>query len=417
MSNQLFRDEVIEAPRNRIHGNVLLIHPVAHYLFVLMAISLAALLCAFGIMGEYTRRESVGGVLEPSRGVIKLYASQGGMLQIVNIQEGQPVKKGDVLLVFATEHQGGSGKAIEAELDAKLLGRLGTLHGELADTLKLQGTDAIAARENLESLRSNRVTLHAEHATLQERVLSAEQALARYESLRHAGYMPEAQVQQKRDELLDQRLRLNDVQKALNSTNADIARVERDLANVPLRNSVTKAQMARTISAYESDLSRQKNEHEWAVVAPCDGVIGSLTIAHNQTAGPGVPLVSIIPSASELHAKLYAPSRTLGFIRPGQSVRLKVDAFPYQKFGFIMGKINAVADSPVAAGEASPSTRISTASISNEPLYSINVTLDQQSVKAYGTTQRLRTGMQLVADIELDTRAVYEWVFEPLFSR
>jgi membrane fusion protein len=130
----------------------------------------------------------------------------------------------------------------------------------------------------------------------------------------------------------------------------------------------------------------------------------------------GVPLVTVVPSNSKLQAILYAPSRALGFLKPGQAVKIKLDAFPYQKFGVAEGKVISIADSPVRASESSAGTRLATSTETGEPMYTVRVELDKQIIEAYGNQQRLRPGMQLDAEIQLDTRRIYEWVLEPLFS-
>jgi membrane fusion protein len=123
-----------------------------------------------------------------------------------------------------------------------------------------------------------------------------------------------------------------------------------------------------------------------------------------------------VPSNSKLQATLYAPSRALGFLKPGQAVKIKLDAFPYQKFGVVAGKVVSIADSPVRASESSAGTRLAINAETGEPMYTVRVELDKQVIDAYGHEQRLRPGMQLDAEIALDTRRIYEWILEPLLS-
>ncbi len=412
----LFRSEVLDSDSKRALGDVVLVYPISNYAMVLLALGLLSVLVLFAVLGHYTRHVTVSGVLEPGQGVVKLYASQGGVLKTLRVKEGQMVKKGEVLLVFDTEHSGAHGEAIEAELDSRLLDRLATLHSELGSTLKLQEADVVSMRQNLVALQNNRATLTMEMQTQQKRVASSEKLMTRFEHLQQSGFMSAIQTQQKADDLMDQQLRMQALQKTATSADAEIARLTSELANSPLRRQVAKAQIDRNISSTESELSRQKSNHEWSVIAPCDGMVSSLTIANNQNAGTGVSLVSIIPSDSQLQANLYAPSRALGFVQRGQVVKMKLDAFPYQKFGLVQGRVISIADSPVRAAESSAGTRLAVNGETGEPLYTIRVALDKQVVDAYGQAQRLRPGMQIEAEIEIDTRLLYEWVLEPLYS-
>ncbi|GJJ05425.1 secretion protein [Duganella rhizosphaerae] len=412
----LFRQEVMDTDRERAYGDIVLVHPIENYLIFAFVIGLFLTFSAFAWFGHYTRHESIQGVIEPSHGVIKLYASQVGVLKMSAVEEGQLVKKGQVLMVFETQHQSVNGHVIESELDAKLLERLTTLHQELGGTMRLHEAEHANAQQNLQSLLSNHEMLLAEVQTQGRRVQSAERTLTRFEQLHKEGFMSDLQTQQKMDDLLEQRMRLQDLQKSVVGAESEIARMRNELVTNPIRKQVSRAQLARNISQTESELSKQKNEHEWSVVAPCDGVVSAITIAANQTATVGVPLASILPSKGELQASLYAPSHALGFIHPGQIVKMKLDAFPYQKFGVVEGRILSVANTPIRTIESSPSTKLATSSESTEPMYAIRVTLNRQFILAYQTEQQLRPGLQLGAEIQLDTRHLYEWALEPLYT-
>ena len=60
-------------------------------------------------------------------------------------------------------------------------------------------------------------------------------------------------------------------------------------------------------------------------------------------------LASLVPSGAQLQAHLFAPSGAVGFVRPRQEVRLRFEAFPYQKFGHQTGHVLQVSRTPLAA--------------------------------------------------------------------
>jgi membrane fusion protein len=133
---------------------------------------------------------------------------------------------------------------------------------------------------------------------------------------------------------------------------------------------------------------------------------------------PATALASLLPSDAKLQAKLFAPSSAVGFVRPDQLVQLRYQAFPYQKFGHHAGQVLQVSRTPLHTTELAslPLPESLKATPAAEPLYPITVTLDQQSVQAYGQAQPLVPGMQLEADVLLDRRRLIEWIFEPLLS-
>lgn len=124
----------------------------------------------------------------------------------------------------------------------------------------------------------------------------------------------------------------------------------------------------------------------------------------------GKPLMSIIPDGAVMQAHLYAPSRAIGFIRPGNDVLLRYQAYPYQKFGHARGKVVSISRSAMSGDEISPAFN------RGEAMYCITVSLRSQTMKAYGQAYSLQPGMLVDADILLEQRKLYEWALEPLFS-
>ena len=114
-----------------------------------------------------------------------------------------------------------------------------------------------------------------------------------------------------------------------------------------------------------------------------------------------------------LEAQLLVPSRAIGFIEPGNTVLLRYQAYPYQKFGHHIGRVTRVSRSAVNPGE---SNALAGSGQATEPYYRVLVALDAQTVMAYGKPESLRPGMALEADILSERRRLYEWLLEPLYS-
>jgi membrane fusion protein len=123
-------------------------------------------------------------------------------------------------------------------------------------------------------------------------------------------------------------------------------------------------------------------------------------------------LATLSPAGAAMEVHLFAPSRSIGFVRPGQEVQLRYQAYPYQKFGIHRGTVVAVSKSAVSPSEIAQSV----GEPSREPVYRIRVALERQQVLAYGEPQPLHAGMAVEADVIVDRRRLIEWVFEPLYS-
>jgi membrane fusion protein len=128
---------------------------------------------------------------------------------------------------------------------------------------------------------------------------------------------------------------------------------------------------------------------------------------------PGQAVLSLLPAGARLEAHLVVPSRAVGFIAPGDAVRLRYQAFPYQKFGHHRGEVARISRSALSAAELPSLTGLAAA---GEPAYRVVVALDRDSVRAFGKDEPLRPGMRLDADILGEQRKLWEWLFEPLHA-
>jgi membrane fusion protein len=153
------------------------------------------------------------------------------------------------------------------------------------------------------------------------------------------------------------------------------------------------------------------------VLAPRDGVVTAVTAEVGHAVDPSRPVLSIVPPGARLQAQLFAPSKAVGFVRGGEAVMLRFDAYPYQKFGHTAGRVTEVARVALTGQDLSslglPGLDAAGA---GEPLYRITVDLSAQTIMAYGEARPLQIGMQLEADIMQERRKLYEWVLEPLIS-
>ena len=97
-------------------------------------------------------------------------------------------------------------------------------------------------------------------------------------------------------------------------------------------------------------------------------------------------------------------------------MRLRYEAFPHQKFGQYDGVVRSVSRSTVGpaelAGDGAPLPGLT----AGEPVYRVTVELAAQTATAYGEPVPLQPGMQLEADVLIETRRLYQWVLDPLYS-
>jgi len=409
-----FRPEALEHRQRDWLGSAQVVRPVSLTVLTVLVVLVAAAVAAFLVKGEYTRKARVSGYLVPDRGLIRLMAPQAATVVETHAAEGQSVHRGDVLFVLAVGQTTPSGDAQSA-----IQGSLARRERSLQDTLHQRGlleqNQAASLDLQINNMRHELSSIDSEASLQRERLALAQQALTRLESLRNDNFVSSAQVQTKTEELLGLKAQLQSLDRQRGTQLREIATLEAQRRELPLRAQAARGELDRDLAAVAQAAAENEARQRIVVRAPQDGVVTGVLADSGQSVTPGVALASLLPADARLQAVLFAPSSAVGFVRSNQSVQLRYQAFPYQKFGHQSGEVVQVSRSPLQASELA-ALPLQSAAAAGEPLYRITVALDRQTVAAYGQSQALSPGMQLEADVLLDRRHLIEWLFEPVLG-
>ena len=147
----LFRPEAVEAQRQHWLGRVQLVQPLSLTLLTAGALIVAAVVVAFLLLGQYTRKATAEGVLVPDRGLIRLVPAAAGTVVERHATEGQAVRAGDVLFVLALERSLLAPQA-EAEVQRSLQERRRSLQQAAAQEQALVRARQAALDRRLQAL-------------------------------------------------------------------------------------------------------------------------------------------------------------------------------------------------------------------------------------------------------------------------
>lgn len=413
-TSALFRPEALESQHVALEGGIVLVPHLSGYVIALAAALVTATVIAALFTGSYTRRATVAGQLVPAAGVLRVHAPQVGVVLEKRVNEGQIVKKGDVLYVVSSEKLGAGARDLQADIGARIDERKHLLEFELARNTRAERDDLSHLGRRLSTLKSESQVIERQIEQQTRRVTMAEDTRVRYQSLAERDYIAREQLLQKELDLSEQQSRLTVLQRDLLANQREIAATQRDADALRSRSDSQGAVLKRGISSSVQERTELESRRLLTITAPESGVVTLVSAEVGQVVDPAKPLVTVVPSGSPLEARLYSPSRTIGFVRVGDAVSLRHQAFPYQKFGQQEGVVTAISTSAVPSTELAGFT-LPDAAV-NEPVYAITVRLAAQSITAYGEARPLQAGMRVDADIRQETRKLYEWLLEPLYS-
>lgn len=414
----LFRNEALNARQISWMGNIVLVRPVSFAFLAAGAAVCACVVIAFLVWGTYTKRSTIAGQLLPDAGLVKIYVPQPGIVVEKHVTEGQVIKKGDVLYVLSSERQSSTQGNTQATISTQVQARKQSLRDESEKTRILQKDEREALSKKINGLKAESAKLDGQIEIQRNRVKLAEETLSRYQGLLNQDYISREQLQQKQEDLLDQRNRLQSLERERIGVERELTGQQNDLSSLALKHENQIAQIDRAIASAEEELTESEAKRRLVITAPENGTATAVVAEVGQAVDTSRPLVSIVPHGAALQAQLYAPSRAIGFIKQGDAVLLRYQAYPYQKFGHAHGKVVAVSKTALPSSELAAIGSLASGGAGGnaEPLYRITVDLLSQTINAYGKIQPLQAGMLLEADVLQDTRRLYEWVLEPLYS-
>jgi membrane fusion protein len=412
----LFRPEAVAEQQDRWLGAVLLAPKVSHTVYTVFAALVVVGVLGLFAFGEYTRKARIGGWLAPERGLIHIVAPQSGVLTRMEAQEGLAVAAGAPLAVLSAERQSQALGATQGEVVRQLRAQRDSLRDERDRQKALFAQQAATLDRRIAVAEAEGRELEREAELQRQRLALAERAAARQRELRERDIVTEQNLVEAERDALDQAVALQELERERTALARSRLELEAERDALPLREATGLAETDRAVAELDQALAEAEAAREIVIAAPEDGTVTGLRSASGSSVGPDTPLMTLVPAGARLEARLYGPSRAIGFVRPGQRVRLRYEAFPHQKFGQYEGVVKSVSRSTVGPAELPGDGAPLPGLVPGEPVYRVTVELAAQTATAYGEAVALQPGMQLEADVLIETRRVYEWVLDPLRS-
>jgi membrane fusion protein len=421
----LFRNEVAEAKSSQWLGSIRLAQPVSTLVIAVVALLVSICLACYVTFGSVTKKARVAGITIPSTGSLSIVTPGNAVLVRTLVAEGQQLQAGQPMFELSTERQGSKGE-ISALVAQQIAIRKQTIEAERRSRIAQTAEKRRALEARLQNLNAEIAQLEDETTLAGRRQALAQKSLQKFETLEGHGFVSSVQTQQKQEDLIDVETRMSSLARTRAQLLANRVGMKAEQDELQRNLATELAQLERA----EASLNVEQFENEYRksniVVAPEAGTVTTVTNLPGQAVKEGQVLATLIPSrGASLEVHLYAPSRTAGFVAAGQTVFIRYQAFPYQKFGLQQGLVVDVSRTPFAPDELptnlastilSNAQRSGAATNINEALYRIRVRLAKQTIDAYGTAQNLKPGMTLEADIVQDRRRIWEWIAEPVLA-
>jgi membrane fusion protein len=340
-----------------------------------------------------------------------------GLVGTLKVKEGSVVRQGDPLVEISDEVLSSALGATQAQIMRRLDERRDSLRAQQQQQRQLLAQQQATLARRISGLDAEHEQSRKEIALLNARANIAARSEALHRMQFDQGFISENRMALVEAEKLEQRARVASLERNLLINRRERHAVEDELRELPLKLSKDIAGLERDLAQLEQERAEAAARRAIVVPAPMDGTVTAIQAVAGASADTTVPMLSIVPLDTRLDVHLYAPSRAVGFVQPGQRVQVRHQAYPYQKFGHQQGEVQSVSRSAVSPTELPRALAglpgLAATSSAAEPVYRVTVRLAEQMTPS---ALPLRAGMLVESDVALEKRRLVDWVLEPLHT-
>jgi len=389
--------------------------------------------CAFvwSYFGKVDEEVVTRGKVIPDGMVKVIQPSETGVIRAIHVEEGQRVKEGDLLIELdptitqAEVESSGKSLAINrsdmARLKAELRGEEILGFGKGQDKLLLLQTDLKRAREaehraKVESLElvvsQKKIALQSAEESILKLVKSVELVSKQeeaYRQLAEKGYASMMEHLQRQKELVRTEKELDEQRKLADQIRDGLKEAEKNLEALKkerersILGEIVEKERAITVLEGEFTKASRRSQLE-RLYSPVNGTVhGLATHTIGGVVTSAQPIISIVPDGTPLIVEAMALNQDIGFIHPGQKAELKLDTFPFQKYGTIDAELYYV--SP----DAQEDQKIGL-------VYKVKLKPKRFTIRVKDKDVPIVPGMAVTAEIKTGERRVIEFFISPFIK-
>lgn len=406
----------------------------------------------WSFVGKVDVVATASGKVIPTGNVKIIQPIEIGMVRAIHVKNGQRVKKGQLLIELdptiagADEAQAGKGLMTAQIVTARnraILAQMGGGSGRFASPSGTPGdvanTQSVLIRASIAEYQAERASLrqaraeqaanlagtNAEIAKLRETLPLIERGYAKRKELTDKGYFSEIR-------LLDYEQQRVELMRNIDVQSANAARARAAMANLDAQIAKLGANLARTSStemataqgeamvrAEELVKSTKRKEYQ-QLRAPIDGVVQQLAITTiGGVVQPAQALMVIVPDDAQVVVEANVLNKDIGFIREGQPVRVKLEAFPFTDYGIIPGVVETISRDAIDTGAqappdgSDPQDRRANA-MPQGLVYAARIRLRQSTISVRGRNEPIGPGLAVQAEIKTGERRIIDYLLSPI---
>jgi len=269
----------------------------------------------------------------------------------------------------------------------------------------------------------------AELARLEKTVPLLEERVRAKETLSQKGFGARNDYLELAQDLVDRQQEKVTAHHKLAQARAAIAGTEQRLAQAEAQfraEALTQqAEAGQKAASLAQDLAKAEQRHRLLqLTAPVDGVVQQLTVlAPGAVVTQGQPVLMIVPADGGIAIEAALQNKDVGYIRPGEAVEVKIESFPFTRYGTVPGEVTVVSGDAVQTADSDPTRKPASSADpastgqsrdTQGPVYSVRIRPLRTTIRIDGRDEPLTPGMAVTAEIKTGKRRLIEYVLDPV---
>jgi membrane fusion protein len=408
MGDPLFRKEAVDYRQQRLYGEIILATPLSTKILAVLVGAIVLSIFLLLILGSYSRRETLQGWLTPDTGLARIVPPESGVIGDLFVHEDEAVAAGSPLFTINIASDVGTASTIATRVLDQLAVEQRDLEQQLTAIGQTSKVRQREASERIVRLHQQADQVRHEEDLQQERTTFAEQQLKQIRALAEKGFIPMTDYNKRQDELWSRNQEIEELKRRRLEIENELGRLQQEVQTLPYQLTEDSSVIKEHLANLETRRALAERSRQITIRAPLSGTVATMTARLGKFVSPAREEMVLLPSGGKLQAILYAPTKAAGFLEQGQEVRLRFDAFPFQKYGSAIGRIVNVSHTILSATEAEIPLPDSS------PVYRVTVSIPDSTFHSWGKSFPLQAGMTIKADAILERRGLWELFFEPV---
>lgn len=419
MKKSIYRKEAIEYKKYYWKGKVLLLAGIPAWFISLLSVGFLTTLVLTLLFCSYTQRIDVRGEVITLPHSINVFSSQQGYVVHQYVKASDLVKKGTPLYEIDVSRETSAGNVSDS-MSKAIADKISNAEDIIKKITENKTETLNALNEQVRQFSSALVETEAMLKNAKVGLDEMRNNLKSYDNYLRQGLITKDQYNYQHSLYFQQQSTYQSLTSQRMQQESQLIQLKSDIITKAADFDNQVASQRTNISDFKNQMVESNASGNMVIKATTSGKIESASVTIGQMVDKGSSLAQIKPTGNvKYYLILWLPNNSIPYVKAGDTVNIRYDAFPSDKFGQFPGKIVSISSVPASRQEMAEYTNVNNVNAMNQQelaLYKTLVEINDKSFKYNDKELTLSNGLKAQAIVFLEKRPLYMWMFTPFYK-